>query len=182
MAIVFELWAECSTKSDCTDLVNHFKGLQMTLLTGRTISWRASEADSPTAMVASSPDLSSYSTRTLQDALECTESGIRLYRHLKNGPAFKFARVAWEAELVQLAELGDYVARTGKDDECRFEIECVVDESLYRQLGSPQFCYPFRDGYFWTRYRGERYMPLYSNDQNKLNAICRSLFPEYFKY
>jgi hypothetical protein len=149
----------------------------MTLLTGRTISWRASEADSPTAMVASTPDLSSYGIRTLQEALECTESGIRLYRHLKDGPAFKFARVAWEAELVPLAELGDYVARIGKD-ECRLEIECVVDESRYRQLGSPQFCYPFRDGYFWTRYHGERYMPLYSNDQNELNAICRSLFPE----
>ena len=179
MAIIFELWAECSTKSDCTALVSHFDGLQMRLLTPRTILWRASEADSSTAMVASSPDLSRYGTRTLQDALEFTESGIRLYNHLKNGPAFRFARVAWEAELISLAELSDWVPPMGKD-ECRLEIECVIDESLYRQLGSPQFCYPFRDGYRWTRYRGEQYMPLYSNDQNDLNALCRSLFPEYF--
>lgn len=179
MAIIFELWAECRTRSDCTGLVNHFDRLQMTLLTGRTISWRASEADSPTAMVASSADLSSHGTRTLQDALECTESGIRLYRHLKEGPAFKFARVAWEAELVQVAELSNYVTQHA-DGECHFDLQCAVDEALYRQLGSPQFCYPFRDGYFWTRYRGEQYAPLYSQDQRELNALCQSLFPEYF--
>lgn len=181
MAIIFELWAECRTKSDCAELVKHFDGLQMTLLSGRLISWRASEANSSTAMVASSSDLSSKGNRTLLDTLESTESGIRLYHHLKNGPAFRFARVAWEAGNVPLAELAEYVAPMASG-ECRFEIECAVDDSLYRQLGSPQFCYPFREGYWWTRYRGEPYMPLHSNDQTELNALCKALFPENFKY
>lgn len=180
MAIIFELWAECSTHSECAALVKHFDGLQMTLLSGSTISWRAREASPSTAMVASSPDLSSHGDRTLHDTLESTESGIRLYHHLKNGPAFRFARVAWEAENIPLAELSDWVAPCA-NSERRFEIECAVDESLYRQLGSPQFCYPFRNGYWWTRYHGERYMPLYSGDQSDLNALCRSLFPEYFQ-
>jgi hypothetical protein len=131
-------------------------------------------------MVASSSELSSHGDRTLQDTLESTESGIRLYHHLKNGPAFRFARVAWEAQNVPLADLSGWVAPLAQG-ECHFEIECAVDESLYRQLGSPQFCYPFRDGYWWTRYHGERYMPLYSGDQDALNSVCRSLFPEYFR-
>lgn len=167
MAIVFELPAECSGTSDCVALVKHFDGLQMTLLTGRTISWKASEVDHSTAMSAHSPDLSMYGVRTLQDALELTESGIRLYR------------VALEAGLVELAELRHWVAPMA-DGECRFEIECAVDESLYRELGSPQFCYPFRDGYWWTRYRGEQYLPLYSRDQNELNTFAGLFFQSIF--
>src|SRR5215469_2449983 len=145
VAIIFELWAECSTHPECAALVKHFDGLKMTLLNGRTISWRASEANPSTAMVASSPDLSSHGNRTLVDTLESTESGIRLYHHLKNGSAFRFARVAWEAGNIPLAELSDWVAPFA-NGECRFEIECAVDEALYRQLRSPQFCYSFRDG------------------------------------
>lgn len=82
--------------------------------------------------------------------------------------------------MVQLAELSDCVAPM-ENGECRFEIECAVDESVYRQLGSLQCCYPFRDGYLWTRYHGEQYRPLYSNDQIELNTVCKFLFPEYFR-
>jgi hypothetical protein len=181
VAIIFELWAECSTDADCAALIRHFDGFQMELLTGRTIPWKAYGANLSTGMVAYSSHLSSYGIRTLQDALESTEAGIRLYHHLKNGPAFRFARVAWEAELIPLEELSDYVVR-GTPGECRFEIDCAFDDSMFRQLGSPQFCFPFRDGYWWTRYRGERYMPLYSSDQTGLNELCGSLFPEYFKH
>jgi len=181
MAIVFELWAECRTDSECAALVRHFDGLRMPLLTGRTISWRAGEADCSTALLADSLDLSSCGNRTLQDTLESTESGIRLYHHLKNGPAFRFARVAWEAQNIPLSDLHDYVTQDAGGQR-HFEIECVVDEELYRQLGSPRFCYPFRAGYWWTRYHGERYHPLFSNDQKNLNTLCQSLFPDYFKH
>jgi hypothetical protein len=181
VAIIFEMWAECSSEAECAALIQHFDGFQMRLLTGRTISWKANRANIPKGMVVHSPDLSGYGIRNLQDALETTECGVRLYHHLKNGPAFRFARVAWEAELVPLEELGEYVVRAAPN-ECRIEIDCVIDNSLYRQLGSPQFCFPFRDGYWWTRYGGEKYLPLYSDDQPDLNQLCRSLFQEYFKY
>ncbi len=62
--------------------------------------------------------------------------------------------------------------------QCRLQIQCVIDQALYEQLGRPAFCYPFRDGYWWTRYRGEEYHPLYSNDQPQLNELCRAIFPE----
>ena len=181
MAIVFEMWAECSSETDCAALIRHFDGFRFTLLSGSMISWKAHQSYLPTAMVVSSSDLSNSGVRTVLDAIETTESGIRLYRHLKEGPAFRFARVAWEAGNIPSAELGDYVEPL-EPGQCRMAIECVMDESLYRQIGSPQFCFPFRDGYWWTRYRGEKYAPLYSKDQPVLNELCRSLFPEYFKY
>lgn len=181
MAIVFEMWAECGTEADCAALVRHFDDFRTPLLSGRTISWMARQSYLSTAMVVSSSDLSNSGVRTVQDAIETTEAGIRLYSHLKDGPAFRFARVAWEAEIVPMAELGDYLEPL-MPNQCRIAIECAMDESLYRQLGSPQFCFPFRVGYWWTRYRGEKYTPLYSNDQGALNELCRSLFPEYFKY
>ena len=79
--------------------------------------------------------------------------------------------------LVPMADLRHYLAPM-LPGECRLEIECVVDDALYRQLGSPKFCVPFRQGYWWTRYQGERYLPLGSNDQPALNELRLSLFPD----
>jgi len=182
MAIVFELWAECSTEVERGTLVDHFDGFQCTLLSGRTISWRAFPTPGlPTALTVHSDGLSNSGIKNLQHVLETTESGLRLYHHLKIGPAFRFARIALEAGCVPLMDLKDYVAPIAPG-EYRFEVECVVDDALYKELGSPQFCFPFRPGYWWTRYSGERYSPLHSNDQPGLNELCRSLFAEYVKY
>lgn len=35
MAIVFEMWAECSTEADCAALMRHFDGFRTRLLSGR---------------------------------------------------------------------------------------------------------------------------------------------------
>lgn len=182
MAIIFEMWAECATQADCAALVRHFDGFQCTLINGRSVSWKANPLVwLSTGMIVTCDELSKFGPRNLQDALETTEVGLRWYYHLKKGPSFRFARVAWEAENIPLAELSDWVA-PWMPGECRLEVECAIDESLYRQLGSPQFCFPFRPGYWWTRYRGEQYRPLHGNDQPGLNELCRLLFPEYFKY
>jgi hypothetical protein len=85
-----------------------------------------------------------------------------------------------EADLVSAADLREYVARP-PNGRPRLELQCVLDDALYRQLGSPQGCVRFRDGYWWSRYLGERYLPLFSNDQDQLNELCRALFPEYFR-
>jgi hypothetical protein len=61
------------------------------------------------------------------------------------------------------------------------DASATTEAGLHERLGSPLFCYPFRPGYGWTRYSGETYRPLYSNDEEGLNERCRSLFPEYFK-
>jgi hypothetical protein len=182
MAIIFEMWAECATEAECAALARHFDGFQCTLLTGRQISWRAGPQNGlPTGMVVASGDLSRYGPRNLTDVLETTESGLHLYHHLKAGPSFRFARVAWEAELLPLAELHECIAPM-MPGKCRLEVECAVVDEVYKELGSPEFCFPFRQGYWWTRYYGEKYSPLSASDQKDLNDRCRSLFPEYFRY
>ena len=180
MAIVFELWAECATDAECEDLLKHFDGFTADLVTGRSVSFRAGHAYSlGTAMSVWSPDLEEGAKGGgLKNVLETTEAGLRLYHHLKMGPPFRFARAGGEAGLVPMTDLSHYLAPM-LPGECRLEIECVLDDALYRQLGSPKFCYPFRDGYWWTRYSGERYLPLHSKDQPALNELCLWLFPRW---
>jgi len=184
MAIIFELWAECRNKETTYLFANHFDGLEHKLLTGRTIKWVAQVMKPPSyplAVIVSSADLSSYGVRTMQDALETTEAGLHLYHHLKTAPDFRFVRVAWEAGILPITELSEYVD-IAANGERHLRLECVVDNELFKQLGSPRFFHQFRNGYWWNRYRGETYRPLYSNDQPELNELCRQLLPEYFSY
>ena len=184
MAIIYELWAECKDEESIQRLADHFSGLTFTLLNGRMINWGVGVEKSSVdayALTVSSRNLSSSGVRNLSDALETTESGFRLYAHLKKAPEFRFARVAWEAENIPMAELTDYV-ETAADGDRYLSLECVVDEELYQHLGSPKLFHSFREGYWWNRYRGESYQPLYSNDQPALNELCRQLLPEYFSY
>jgi hypothetical protein len=183
MAIIFELWAECKDEQSLSQLARHFEGFQHTLsVTGRTITASIEIIKSRCFAIRVTPSgLSHAGVRTIQDALETTEIGLQLYSHLKSGPGFIFARVDWEASNITMLDLPEWV-KTLQNGNKRFDIECVVDNALYEQMGKPIFCYPFRSGYWWTRYRGETYRPLYSNDQESLNEFCKKLFPEYFAY
>jgi hypothetical protein len=185
MAIIFQLWAECKDEEGTRLFADYFTGLEHTLLNGRTIKWTV-EVTKPSAVdvlavMVWSKDLSRSGVRTLQDALETTEAGLRIYTHLKAAPEFRFARVGWEVDKIAMAELPDYV-ETGANGYRYLSLECAVDEALYRQLGSPKSFQEFRKGYWWHSYHGERYQPLYSNDQEELNQLCRKLLPEYFSY
>ena len=182
MAIIFEMYIDCGTKAECLTMAAHFNGFETQLLTGKRVTWGAGPLPGSTpALVVAGSGLSRSHVRTLQDALETTESGLRLYHHLQNGPPFRFARVAWEAENISMGELHDYVDEYLPGDKY-LRLECAIDEALYREIGSPRNCFPFKKGYRWTRYSGETYKPLHSNDAVALNDCCRSLFPEYFKY
>ncbi len=178
MAIRFELWAECGTEEDCAVLVQHFTGLQSVLLTGRKISWNVSTKPSlPTGISVWSAELG---RTTLLDALETTEAGLHLYHHLKIGPAFRFARAAWEASLVSISSLGRYVEPI-LESVRHLTLQCALDDDLFREIGSPKFCGRFRDEYWWTGYSGETYQPLWSDDQEGLNRLYESLFPDCCK-
>lgn len=184
MAIIFELWAECKDEQSISVLAHHFEGFKPILSTGREIALFVeiiNKAPNRFALRVSLTGLSRSGVRTLQDALETTEVGLQLYYHLKSAPDFRYARVDWEAENITLTDLPEWI-ETMHDGEKRFQIECVVYNELYEQLGKPKFCHPFRSGYWWTRYKGESYRPLYSGDQKSLNEFCRKLFPEYFAY
>jgi hypothetical protein len=179
--IVFEMWAECAGEDECRALAEHFDGLRHTLLTGREVRWEASAELPELAVSVLSADLSSSGVRTLTDALETSEAGLRLYAHLRSAPPFRFARVAFEAGITPMKRLGGHVIPL-RTKGSRLDVECVMDDALYRQLGSPNFCAEFRPGYWWTYYRGESYRPLLADDQPALKEIRRGLFPEFYAY
>jgi hypothetical protein len=80
------------------------------------------------------------------------------------------------AGCIPLQDINDYLAPCA--GSVRLTIDCVVNDDLFRSLGEPAFCYPFRPGYRWTRYYGEPYSPLNSVDQLYLNNLKRTLFPD----
>lgn len=183
MAIIFDLYIECFTPEELAEIKSHFSNLTLELQTGKITHWEfASDQDLQAsegvhACSLSSPQLSDWAVQTVSDAIECTEAGVRLYRHLQQGPDFLFARVAWEATLIEASYLEDFMEACGNSDECRLTIECVFTEALYEQLGKPNYCKEFRPGYIWTGYRGEVYRPLESSDQKELTDLYREYFP-----
>jgi hypothetical protein len=74
-------------------------------------------------------------------------------------------------------ELPDYLIPHSSG--VRLTIECAMRADIFEKLGQPAFCYPFREGYMWTRYRGESYSPLGSMDQPELDGLRKALFPEH---
>lgn len=110
MAIIFELWVECENKEQAEKHIPHFDGLTFTLLSGLEVSWKsgidAMYPETPGVEVWSS-QLSGFGVRGVQDAVDITECGIRLYHHLLSAPEFQFAYTAFNPN-VCVAELGDY--------------------------------------------------------------------------
>jgi len=180
---IFGLWAEHSNIEDTRRFAEHFQGLTYTLLSGHIIHWETQVFQPPVdslGVLVSSNDLSRRGVRTLQDAIESTEAGLRLYHELKTAPAFRFARVAWDPESPGIDDLPEYV-QLQPNDERILGLICVMDDDLYRKLGSPIFCEQVTKGYWWRLfYTGEIYKPLHSADQPELNQIVRQLFPERF--
>lgn len=178
MAIIFDIYIECATPEELAAIKSHFEGLTLELQTGKKTYWQYSPGDTEGVHACSlwSPQLSRAAVRTLTDAIECTEAGIRLYQHLHQGPDFHFARVAWEATLIEASYLEDFMEWEENSGDCRLTIQCVFTEALFEKLGKPKFCKAFRPGYVWTGYRGEEYHPLGSNDQHQLNDLYRGYF------
>lgn len=177
MPIVFEMWVESDTDEQRAALTNHFDGLKTDLLTGRSVTWRVSHPYSESKGIGiSSDDLTNCGVSTVEDVLETTECGIRLYSHLKSGPDFAFARVAMEAENIPAGELPDYVELLL--DRPYLTLECALHKTLFEKLGSPAGFRPFRENYFWNPYRGETYRPLWSKDQRQLAQLFRAMFPD----
>lgn len=180
MAIIFEFCIECEDDSKSQDMVRHFAGLKHKLLTGRTISWDVG-LEKPfgtySVVIASSRDLSRYGVRTVQDAVETTEAGLRLYHHLLSAPAFRYAHSGWDGANIPMNELAEYVDvhATGQR---YLSVDCVIDEALWEELGKPSGISIFKPGYRWHPYGGETYRPLGSGGQPELWSLRKELLPD----
>lgn len=185
MAIIFELWAECKDEANLQKFKEHFHGLKHTLLTGREITFRADIENSEVRGInvwSSQICGNGRGIESLTDALESTEAGIFLYHRLKTAPDFRFARIGWDAEKYPSFDLFNYVDTLPDGRKHWVGHDCVFDDELYKELGSPVAIWKFREGYWWSQYRGETYNPLISTDQVKLFDLCEQLLPDNFDY
>ncbi len=184
MAVIFELWVEGTDEESLQNLKNHFHNLEHTLLTGSTVRFRADiENNDVRGLCVSSYQIGKgYGIENLKDALEATEAGIFLYNRLRSAPDFRFAKVGWDAENRTSVDLSEYV-HIGLDGRKHWSGgECVIDDELFKELGSPLSFWQFREGYWWQKYGGETYNPLDSDDQNELRQLCEELLPNNFDY
>ena len=176
MAIIFELWVECESEAQSEKHISHFEGLKFTLLSGLNVSWktRIERTYSGTAGIEVwSPQLSNFGIVTVQDAIEMSECGIRLYHHLLSAPDFQFAYIAFNPSIC-VAEIGDYLSLMADGSRsCSFS--CVLNDKLVQQIGPLNFFQPFRSGYLWTDYQGESYYPLGSGDHRELLLLKQQL-------
>lgn len=184
MSIVFELYIECLGKVDAENIASYFSNVTLKLLSGVTASMSVTQqlSESGAFGVVVFPNVGGLrGVRILQDAIDCTEAGLRLYKHLQEAPKFDFAHVGIEAEQTSMDDLPNYIHAIGVPEGAIWmDFQCVISNNLYKKLGCPKYFREFRPGYMWNRYYGERYSPLFSNDQEDLNSICKQLFPESF--
>lgn len=180
--IDFELWVECSNVEEAERQAQHFTGLGFTLLSGLAVTWqleinpRHLEYVKAFGVTLRSPQLSRYGVRTVQDAVDMSESGVRLYHHLLTAPEFLFARAALELTLIPSAELDDFFElQAGGFHTCGFS--CVLSQQLAQRFEPLRFFNEFRPGYVWNGYHGEEYRPLGSSDNPRLLILRQELLP-----
>ena len=178
----FEIWVECNDAEEAERQAQHFTGLHFRLLSDLDVTWQLETNPKHLDYVQAygvalrSPQLSRAGIRTVQDAVDMSECGVRLYHHLLTAPDFLFARVALEPTLIPSAELSDYFELQASGfHTCGFS--CVLSQQLAHRFEPLRFFGEFRPGYVWNGYRGEEYRPLGSNDNQQLYPLYRQLLP-----
>ena len=183
MAVIFQLWAECKDEESLDKLKVHFDGLEYTLLNGRTLRFSTSITEIPTngLIVESFQIGKGRGIENLNDALEATEVGMFFYSCLRTAPDFRFTSVGWDVENSYTSnELSECVRNLEDGRRIWNGFECVINDELYKELGSPIQLWRFADKYWWSKFSGESYMPLFSDDQNELLELCEKLLPNNF--
>ena len=178
MAIIFELFVECETREGAERQARHFEDLSFALPDGSTPAWQcySEQTYSGTWSVeVSSPQLGEGGGSTVQDALEMSECGIRLYHHLLTAPEFIYAYTGFNP-CCPVAELGDFLSE-GADGLRSCPFTCVLGDAQAQAVGPLRSFTPFRPGYVWNTYRGEEYRPLGSFDHPELRTLSKQLLP-----
>jgi hypothetical protein len=187
MAWIYSLSAECGPDKGQAELfADHFEGLSFELVTGNT----------SVCSVGVHPDgennwwagvFPSNITRSdgsgLRDAIEISEVGFRLYKHLESAPRFRFALFGCEVEEFRLySRLADDVAiyrdgRTEFNNHPAFS-GLVLSTEIWEGLGKPTAFFPFGDNYRWRLYGGKEHSVI--SDQEEHGKLLRRLRDELY--
>jgi hypothetical protein len=171
MAWVFSLSAECGAEpSKASALAQHFEGISWVLSNGCQVRCRCrvfQDIEENWWCQVRPIGLPEVGVTTPEMAYWMTELGILLYQRLQSALTFRYALVGVEVdEFRTYSELGDEVSSDRLAG-------LVLDEALWRSLGTALGFRPFSLGYVWKPYEGEMYKPLMvsSDLKGKLDAL-----------
>lgn len=187
MAWLYSLTAECGPdKNQAEAFARYFEGLSFGLVTGKTsaCSIGIHSDDENNWWVDVFPDNVTRSCgSSLTDAIEISEVGFRLYKHLKSAPRFRFALFGCEVEEFRLySQLADDVA-TYRDGRTEFNNHpafsgLILSLEIWEELGKPIAFPPFGDNHRWRIYGGEEHSVI--SDDEDYGRLLRKLRDELY--
>lgn len=169
MGVIFGLSVECGSDRKQAELfAAHFQSLSFELITGKisTFSTEIYQDDEANWWVDSWPSNISVSglCNSVEDAIDFSEAGFRMYAHLLLAPPFRFALVGVEvfqfitySELINVLEINH---QNNKENPFPLWEGFVIHETILEKFGHPRSFLPFGNSYQWMQYNGERYSPL----------------------
>lgn len=192
MAWLYCLSTECGADKNRAEVfAKHFEGLSFELITGKTsmcsVAIHSDEENNWWVDVVPN-NITGSCGSSLNDAIEVSELGFRLYKHLKLAPQFRFALFGCEVEEFRLySELANDVA-TYRDGRTEFNNHpgfsgLVLSHELWEELGKPIAFPPFTDKYRWRPYAGQDHSVIFDNEDygRLLYKLRDELYPKYGK-
>ena len=168
MAYIFELAAECGPDRQQAEMFEtFFRNFSFELITGKvSVCYTEISQDQElnwwVEVVPSSITPGGIAS-SLEDAIDFSESGFRLYTQLLSAPPFRFALVD-----VEISMFISYSALLNIDTQKPFPLTYdgfVLDERIWKELGQPKSFSSFGNSHKWRQYRGHRYSPLEGNHE-----------------
>ena len=190
MAWVYSLSAECgSDKNQAEIFAEHFKDLSFELLTGKTSVCSVnvhSNAESNWWAAIFPDNITRSDSSGLTDAIEISEVGFRLYKHLKSAPQFRFALFGCEVEEFRLhSELANDVA-VYRDGRIQFNNHSAFDGlvlslEIWEELGKPVAFFHFMGNYRWRLYKGKDHSVISDDEKHgrRLKELQNELYPKF---
>jgi len=170
MALPFEFCIECgANKQDAELMLLHFSQLSFQLLTETICEfnlnlWQDGSQNWWCEMYPK--NLTNSGVRTVKNAVELSEVGLRLYHRLLTAPNFRIALIGFDVGgMWSLSELRLY--RDHHEDGSKWLNfrGLVLRKDIWVELDKPNsFWSRFKEGYIWQGYYGESYNPVGAAD------------------
>ena len=170
MALPFEFCIECgANKQDAELMLLHFSQLSFQLLTETICEFNLSlwQDGSQNWWCEMHPkNLTNSGVRTVKDAVELSEVGLRLYHRLLTAPNFRIALIGFDVgDMWSISELRNYINHFHDGSKSLRFRGLVLRKNVWEELGMPEaFWSRFKVGYIWQSYEGETYNPVRAAD------------------
>lgn len=160
MAWLFGLVAECGNHHLLAeDFCSHFQNFDIQFSNGLITTcsnriWKDDEENWWALIEPKSIRVDADGDPDLTDKKYSSEAGFQLYEYLRLAPAFRFAKVGWEAEgFVTFSELNIADIENISSDGM------VISNEIWQALDCPRDFEVFSQSHHWNPYTGEWWSP-----------------------